>query len=1084
MAKLKALSVQGNSLQGALAFPGSPMLSRLQLNDNQFKGSIPHEICQKTLLNVLNFGINPGLEGTLPSCIKNLTELVSLFIEGTGLSGALSEDLCQLQRLQNLFLSGNALTGTLPACLLAARELQSLQNLTLAFNQLTGSLPETFPHGMKVLDVRHNQISGTVPEMLGERVDGLETLRLEFNRLSCDLPDAIAHFDEKGADIGVMNGNLFTCWDSYGYTFSSAGMSPVGLMDPAVDQGAVNSWCGNSQLVQPSFEAAVGIVIAVSALLYAWHLHAHATWRGRRVAAAWLWWMDSRSWWICGEVMWGIRTSLTAGLAIVITIVLLLPFYHFAQSSQYDCQFTFTDTLALKKPSTVANTFLLLFIATTFYVVEMLPRRLSFQMLRTFFEDVVTQNPSWLSLDALEDDPTDGDPTDGDPTDEICAEREDEQGFVTSLQGLVQRCRLGISDLYEQCISRMTTTTNKSHEDLTEPLVENHALEDDPTDGDPTDGDPTDEICAEREDEQGFVTSLRGLVQRCRLGISDLYEKCISRMTTTTNKSDQDKQGEHGIMKYVPPEYRTIVRLAMDRTIQTAWSVWALILLGAMLLLAFIPNVLYALLDMNSEHTNGCWGGVQLDALEHSDLKIGLPTILAIIKMVLINGAVPALTTQIVLALTYASRLSGHIAEGFKFQFKQVLIIALSTTSTVLIPVLARAVTDDRCFALIICKDLPYTRLAYNNLNPFCEFYGNASFTNTSANTCCELLQEADACHACSASKHCDMWNTTTCKIQLNTTNATTMQSEIYGPSVFPSDSLFSGQHLDMDLLSAPAHKNNTMDNTTLPLCSAACSFYDHCMAWKPEVIEYEYERAVPAYDGQDCASTVIQAYTPVMIGILALILLKEGVAFVLPLIFQQRLCKLPNVVLESVFGIPAYDGCPFQFLPKTSKHSNDGNIHQNLGNPCESDSIEVPGSAELQAEEPQSPIEADSVEVSCSAELQAEEPQSPIEPDSVEVSCSAELQAEEPQSPIEGCEEAPPLLESGPVSKDGMAANNLELTLAEITAARQRKLLDVLLIALTFGLATPMVAAVAFCAALVLLLCNVYYFGCLHSAF
>jgi hypothetical protein len=65
----------------------SPQLERLILSENLLEGSLPMSICALGQLKALNLSRNPGLQGTLPECLADLTKLKGLQVLGTHIVG-------------------------------------------------------------------------------------------------------------------------------------------------------------------------------------------------------------------------------------------------------------------------------------------------------------------------------------------------------------------------------------------------------------------------------------------------------------------------------------------------------------------------------------------------------------------------------------------------------------------------------------------------------------------------------------------------------------------------------------------------------------------------------------------------------------------------------------------------------------------------------------------------------------------------------------------------------------------------------------------------------------------------------------
>ena len=74
--------------------------------------------------------------------------------------------ICKVSQLQVLDLSNNELTGHIPQCL--GNFIHSLSVLAMRNNHFQGSLPKTFINGcsLTTLDLNHNQIQGKIPHSL------------------------------------------------------------------------------------------------------------------------------------------------------------------------------------------------------------------------------------------------------------------------------------------------------------------------------------------------------------------------------------------------------------------------------------------------------------------------------------------------------------------------------------------------------------------------------------------------------------------------------------------------------------------------------------------------------------------------------------------------------------------------------------------------------------------------------------------------------------------------------------------------------------------------------------------------------
>lgn len=97
----------------------------------------------------------------IPENIFDIHTLESLTISDCGLTGQIPESVGSLKYLKYLNLSRNQLTGPIPPTIFGSE----LARLCLSHNQLTGDIPSTIrkPEDIQFVDLRYNQMSGTVP---------------------------------------------------------------------------------------------------------------------------------------------------------------------------------------------------------------------------------------------------------------------------------------------------------------------------------------------------------------------------------------------------------------------------------------------------------------------------------------------------------------------------------------------------------------------------------------------------------------------------------------------------------------------------------------------------------------------------------------------------------------------------------------------------------------------------------------------------------------------------------------------------------------------------------------------------------
>ncbi|XP_068337221.1 receptor-like protein EIX2 [Pyrus communis] len=139
----------------------------------------------------LSFG---NLTGSIPDVFGNMSSLAHVDLSFNYLEGAEPHSFTRLCSLQSLMLDGNNLSGQfskfvqiLPTC-----AQNSLERLRLSENQLAGSLPNlTNFLSLKELYIRYNQLSGRIPESIGQ-MSKLEFIDLGMNALEGEIVDS--HF--------------------------------------------------------------------------------------------------------------------------------------------------------------------------------------------------------------------------------------------------------------------------------------------------------------------------------------------------------------------------------------------------------------------------------------------------------------------------------------------------------------------------------------------------------------------------------------------------------------------------------------------------------------------------------------------------------------------------------------------------------------------------------------------------------------------------------------------------------------------------------------------------------------------------
>lgn len=208
--KLRELKVDHNLLSGNLPNAWKQKHIRtLYLQNNEFKGHIPHQLFQLTTLVDFRIG-NNHMTGTLPPEMESIYNLQIFDISMNRLHGSVPEIWDRLHHLKFLNLHHNSFEGTLPKTMSGAASLErlvldenfitgtippswagmtNLQELTLKGNKLTGSIPITFGlmKALRGLWLSENQMTGHIPGPLAQLTE-LEDLHLEKNHFDGAVP--------------------------------------------------------------------------------------------------------------------------------------------------------------------------------------------------------------------------------------------------------------------------------------------------------------------------------------------------------------------------------------------------------------------------------------------------------------------------------------------------------------------------------------------------------------------------------------------------------------------------------------------------------------------------------------------------------------------------------------------------------------------------------------------------------------------------------------------------------------------------------------------------------------------------------
>ncbi|ORX92394.1 L domain-like protein [Neocallimastix californiae] len=116
----------------------SDRITKIDLRENGFKGSISSEIGALSELNHLYFYTNQ-LKGSIPDCIGELTNINELCLDNNKLEGNIPSSIGNLSNLKLLDVEKNQLSGIIPE---SFSKLKNIEKINLQGNSgLIGNLP-------------------------------------------------------------------------------------------------------------------------------------------------------------------------------------------------------------------------------------------------------------------------------------------------------------------------------------------------------------------------------------------------------------------------------------------------------------------------------------------------------------------------------------------------------------------------------------------------------------------------------------------------------------------------------------------------------------------------------------------------------------------------------------------------------------------------------------------------------------------------------------------------------------------------------------------------------------------------------
>lgn len=167
------------------------------MSNNSFSGSIP--LCLRNItysLEVLNLR-NNNFSGILPDVFLNATRLYTLDVTRNRLEGKLPKTLINCTSMRLLNVEGNKFKETFPSWL---GSMPYLDILILRANQFYGPLyhlhESTWFQHLKVIDVSHNDFTGSFPAFYFSNWLQMTTLHLEIDVVYFEYPTIQDDYDD------------------------------------------------------------------------------------------------------------------------------------------------------------------------------------------------------------------------------------------------------------------------------------------------------------------------------------------------------------------------------------------------------------------------------------------------------------------------------------------------------------------------------------------------------------------------------------------------------------------------------------------------------------------------------------------------------------------------------------------------------------------------------------------------------------------------------------------------------------------------------------------------------------------------
>uniref|UniRef100_A0A3Q7FKB2 Leucine-rich repeat-containing N-terminal plant-type domain-containing protein n=1 Tax=Solanum lycopersicum TaxID=4081 RepID=A0A3Q7FKB2_SOLLC len=211
---LKRLDLSFNDFTGSLISPKFGEFSSLMHLDLSRSGFTA--ICNLKTLVLLNLRSN-NLEGTIPQCLGEMSELEVFDLSNNSLSGTIDTTFNIGNQLIIIKLDRNKLQGKVPQFLIYCKKLELLD---LSYNELNDTFPKwlgDLPH-LQILSLRSNKFYG--PIRTNYLFAQIRVINLSSNGFCGDLPVSLFQNFLAMKKIGENSGNREYVADIFSYYYN------------------------------------------------------------------------------------------------------------------------------------------------------------------------------------------------------------------------------------------------------------------------------------------------------------------------------------------------------------------------------------------------------------------------------------------------------------------------------------------------------------------------------------------------------------------------------------------------------------------------------------------------------------------------------------------------------------------------------------------------------------------------------------------------------------------------------------------------------------------------------------------------